>query len=279
MASGVKILKAAIPASATVGSLSGLGGGDEDDHRMTRYLQGRFAKPPYTMEKIQYPASMSSSSISDGVAAADYWARNTPGPKIIFGQSQGSQVASDLIDAYASDGTAPGPDELMFVLIGNPRDSLRGYAAAEGVNEVDGGVAQFVRTDTDYTLVQGKIRYDGWCDYPVDTSNYYARTNAELGKWSLHTRYPEWNLFDPRNIVWKENANTIHVLSHPDLFGMPRYNNDRIKPVACVKAARYARIESAYNRPSNDVRVRIPKPRNWLERVFMHLERLDDYVK
>lgn len=264
---------------ATVGSLAGLGGGKPSNHRMTTYLRGVFAKPPYTMEKIQYPASSEPDSIALGVEAADDWARSTPGPKIIFGMSEGSQVASDLIDQYADDPTAPPPSELMFVLIGNPRDSQNGYAAAEGVEEFDGGVAEYVRVDSGYRVVQGKVRYDGWCDWPTDTSNGWAVLNASLGKFHRHNKYPQWNLFDPRNTVWFENENTMHVMSPREMFGLPRYDGERRSIPPCVKAGRFARIEKAHYRPSHDPSVQIPKARTWVEVVAMAFENLREYIR
>lgn len=274
-----KTLKQFVFRPATVGSLAGLGGGKVSDHRMTKYCKSVFSKSPYSMEKIQYPCSMDIDSISDGVEAADDWARSTEGPKIIFGMSQGAQVASDLIDAYADDPTAPPPSELMFVLIGNPRDSWRGYAASEGVQEVDTGIAEFIRVDTGYKIVQAKIRFDGWTDWPADTANSEAVSNANIGKFLRHDDYPKWDLFDPRNTVWFENENTVHVLSPRELFGLPKYDGRFIPPAACVKQARFARIEKAYNRPPHDPPIVIPKPRNWLETVSMKWEGLEEYIK
>lgn len=240
--------------SGTVLSMVGLNfnlswGGIPADY-MPLALQGVLAASPYTMQKVSYPASLQKNSITDGVKNFDKAVRSTAGLKIGFGHSQGAQVMSRWMRQYKDDPTAPGPSELMFVLIGNPLRSTGGYII--GRAEVGGATGLPTALDTPWTIVDVARRYDGWADWVTDPSNKIAVQNANSGKQLIHTHYENVNLYNPDHTVWTV-GNTTYVLtqeSPPYLKSMRKTQSVTDTLAAEVQAD----IEAAYdNRPSTDV--------------------------
>lgn len=237
-----------VPASGTVLSMVGL------NFNLTNYmpqaLQGVFSTAPYVMQKVSYPASLSSRSISTGVKNFDDAVRSVAGQKIGFGHSQGAQVMTRWMNTYKDDPTAPDPSELMFILIGNPLRSTGGYII--GRPEVDGVTGVPTPTDTPWTIVDCARRYDGWADWVTDTTNDMAVQNANSGKQLIHTHYENVDLYDPDNTVWTA-GNTTYVLTQeapPYLKSMRKTQSVTDTLAAEVQAD----IESAYNnRPPTDV--------------------------
>lgn len=217
---------------------------------MPQALQGVFSAAPYTMQKVDYPASLSSKSITTGVKNFDTAVRSTPGLKIGFGHSQGAQVMTRWMNQYASDPTAPGPSELMFVLIGNPLRSTGGYII--GRKEVDGLLGLPTPTTTPWTIVDCARRYDGWADWVTDATNSIAVRNANSGKQLIHPHYENVNLFDPNHTVWTV-GNTTYVLTQET---PPYLRSMRGSVTDAFAAETQAKIEAAYNnRPPTDVPV------------------------
>ncbi len=66
------------------------------------------------------------------VAASDGGADTvTDTPTVVFAFSNGAMVASEWMAEHADDPDAPSPDEVSFVLIGNPTTGLRRQAARD----------------------------------------------------------------------------------------------------------------------------------------------------
>jgi diacyltrehalose acyltransferase len=65
-----------------------------------------------------------------GVIALDNAIKSTSGEIIVFGYSNGAQIVSQWLTQHANDPTAPSPDRLSFVLIGNPTRAYGGTQAA-----------------------------------------------------------------------------------------------------------------------------------------------------
>lgn len=249
-------LRAVVPQSGTVLTLNGL------DFNIFNYLPytfgGEFNKAPYTMQKLNYPASFSLNSISKGVAALDKAVRTTQGQKIVLAHSQGAQVASAWMRKYANDPTAPSPSELTFLLIGNPLRSTGGHII--GNMQVDGTIGQATPTSTRWQIVDFARRYDGWSDWVQDKNNKWAVRNANEGKKSFHIRYDQARLYAPTNTVWK-SGNTTYVLSKEDT--LPMWPNTSGYPAGVVAAMR-AEIERGYKRPANDPKVqKLPVESSW----------------
>ena len=229
-----------IPPVATVLTLTGL------NFNLTNYMpevfRGRFNRPPYRIIQVHYPASISAQTISKGVLALDQALRATPGPVIVLAHSQGAQVASRWMREHADDVTAPGPDRVMFILLGNPLRSFGGYGI--GHREFGGTMGEPTPTTTPWTVVDVARRYDGWADWPADDGNQLAARNATIGKRTYHTHYNEVDLDNPAHTVWK-SGNTTFVLTQETLplwrFGL--------KPPVWKQQKSVAIVESAYNRP------------------------------
>lgn len=236
-----------IPSSGTVLTLSGLNFNLYDSQ--PKKFQGIFSKPPYTIKKVEYPASFASDSITKGVAALNVQLRSNPGQKIVLAHSQGAQVASRWMREFANDATAPGSQEVTFILSGNPLRSTGGYII--GRPEVGGTTGQPTPTTTKWPIIDVARRYDGWADWVRDTNNKWAVDNANAGKNSFHSDYASVNIYASTHTIWKF-GNTTYVLTKED--NLPLWNNNAEYPLG-VRAAMRAHIENAYNRPTNDPRV------------------------
>jgi hypothetical protein len=237
-------LRALIPQSGTVLTLNGL------NLNITNYVPdafgGIFSKPPYTLNKVQYPASFASDSISKGVTALNNAVRSTPGQKIVLAHSQGSQVASNWMRQYAIDPSAPGANELTFILFGNPLRSDGGYLI--GRPEIGHTTGLPTPTNTKWPIIDVTRRYEGWSDWVKDESNKWAVDNAKAGKLKTHPRYDQVDIYSQANTVW-QSGNTTYVLTKED--DLPLWKDNSEYPFS-VRQAMRAYIERAYNRPAND---------------------------
>lgn len=253
----------AIPASATVFSLVGLNFNLYD--YMPPQLQARFSTAPYTMHKVNYPASTKTTSITEGVAALNSAVRNTAGSKIVIAHSQGAQVCSRWMRTYANDGTAPPASELMFILTGNPLRSTGGYII--GRPEIGGTTGLPTPLDTKWRIVDVARRYDGWADWVHNQSNALAVNNAKQGQFINHgdPAYNSVNLYASTNTVWT-SGNTTYVLTSEN---PPLLRNYLIPAGAYSQIKKH--IESAYNRPANDPAVTVIAERSWLWRLILSI--------
>lgn len=238
-----------LPASGTVFTLEGL------DYNLYYYMpnqfRGIFRKRPYKIVKVYYPASFANNSISNGVANLNAALRSTPGQKIVLAHSQGAQVASRWMRKHAKDPAAPKPNELTFVLFGNPlRSDGKGYII--GRPEVGGTEGAPTPTDTPWHIIDVARRYEGWADWPGDKAHSMAQANANAGKFLFHPDYAKVNIHDPKSTVWN-HGNTTYVLTKEGTLPMLHFS--RGTPDAVIRAMRRY-IESAYSRPPNDPRER-----------------------
>lgn len=180
--------------------------------------------------KVDYPASLAKDSIDAGVAALDALIRSTPGPKLVFGHSQGAQVASRWLRAHGDDPTAPPADELSFLFIGNPLRKYGGFII--GRPEVGGATGLPTRNDTRYNVTDITLQYDGWADYPT-SPGAAAELNALQGKFARHSRgYFDADADDPNRKTYQENTTLYVLLPAPPLTSAPQ-----------------ADIEASYSRP------------------------------
>lgn len=235
-----------LPPTATVLTLSGL------NFNLTRYMPrqfgGVFARAPYAMREVRYPASLASNSISKGVAALDAALRETSGPVIVLAHSQGAQVVSHWMRRHADDPAAPSGDRLIFLLTGNPLRSEGGYII--GRREVGGTIGVATPVSTRWKVIDVARRYDGWADWPADETNRRAVENARAGMLSIHTRYDAVVLNDPSHTVWTRGTTTF-VLTRDELPTGRKYADD-------LRRAMQAHVEQAYRRPPNDPRIEAP---------------------
>ncbi len=237
-------LKQKIPASATVLTLSGLNFNLYNS--MPGKFRGIFSRSPYQMVQVKYPASLARNSIVKGVEMLDAAVRSITGPKIVLAHSQGAQVCSRWMREHANDSTAPGADELLFILSGNPLRANAGYII--GRKEVGGTIGQATPTKTPWQVIDFARRYDGWADWVHDEKNKLAVRNANIGKQTLHKKYQDLEFFDSTHTIWSE-GNTMFVLTREEALPVQRGRSASPGDLRKMRE----QIEAAYNnRPRHD---------------------------
>ncbi|WNG85170.1 PE-PPE domain-containing protein [Mycobacterium sp. ITM-2016-00317] len=182
-----------LPEKARVLTLSLLPGGNDDD------LQGEVCAAQRQCSSVPYPYLLR----SQGMDLLDKALRQPlPDPaqpnQIVYGYSQGARVAADWLAKYAGTEGAPSPENLSFVLIGNPG---RKYGGAHV------GWGQTV-PDSDYAVLDVARQYDMASDFPDNPLNLLALLNVFAGFAVTHTDYEELDLYDPANYVWTEGKTT-----------------------------------------------------------------------
>jgi hypothetical protein len=157
-------------------------------------------------------------------------------PTIVFGFSNGALVAQRWMTEHAGDPTAPSPDELSFVLIGNPRRAYGGSMPAI--------------PETGYHVVDVVRQYDPLADFP-DHPNLLALANIATGIFSpMHLDYTQVDLDDPNNVVWTEGNTTyvfvptenLPLLAPLRMLGMNKLADELNAPLKAI-------VEKAYDRP------------------------------
>ncbi|MDG4666427.1 PE-PPE domain-containing protein [Mycobacterium sp. 236(2023)] len=133
----------------------------------------------------------------NGIATIEATIDATPGTKIVFSYSEGARTVTDWLVAHAGDADAPSPDELSFVVIGNP---TRAY----------GGSDSDVMPQTQYQVIDISRQYDFASDFPDNPLNLLTLLNSLMAFTIIHTDYENVDMYDPANIVWKE-GNTTYV--------------------------------------------------------------------
>lgn len=240
-----------LPASATVFTLRGMNVRKSSYNPMLKEYGGMFAKAPYTMVEVKYSAAWNRTSITEGVQLLDAALMSTPGDIIVMAHSEGAQVASRWMRTYANDPTrAALASRVTFLLSGNPLRSSQGSGGQMiGLWENDGTRALATPTTTPWPIVDVARRWDGWADWPTDSSNKIAVRNARKGMTSFHFNYNNVDIYDPTNTVWHD-GNTTYVLTHEDtppiLRSLLPANPIRISAVR-------GRVEAGYQRPPNDI--------------------------
>ena len=175
-----------VPSPATVLTVFPWEGSMEDE------LQGTLCQAPNNCVQIRQflwdP---------NGITTIETTIDATPGTRVVFSYSEGARSVTAWLEQHADDADAPSPDELSFVLIGNP---TRAY----------GGSDSKVMPQTQYDVIDVSRQYDPASDFPDDPTNFIALLNSLAAFTVIHTDYEGVNLYDPANIVWKE-GNTTYV--------------------------------------------------------------------
>jgi hypothetical protein len=259
-----------LPAVATVFTLRGMNVRGTSYDPMPKQYGGMFAKAPYTMVALNYSAAWNRTSITEGVQMLDAALASTPGDIIVMAHSEGAQVASRWMRTYANDPTrAALASRVTFLLSGNPlRSSQGGGGQMIGLWENDGTRALATPTTTPWPIIDVARRWDGWADWPDDTTNKVAVRNATIGMTLFHANYNNVNVYDPANTVW-HNGNTTYVLTHenkPPLI--TSYFRADPNFVSVVRG----QIEAAYHRPPNDIPVPVvPTTSAYYQKILVKL--------
>ncbi len=156
-------------------------------------LGGKLCAPPNRCEPVDYPALPGEEFNQDGAdILAEAISASTAGgePITLFGHSQGGQLIHVLLRRWADDpGSAPDPDLVSWVSIGNPENPMGGTARKPGFP-----------SDTPYRGTEVIRQYDGWADWPSKPGNLLAMANAAVGALMAHPNYIKVDLDDPANV-------------------------------------------------------------------------------
>lgn len=180
-------------------------------NRMAKLLRGFATRPGHRHTPIDYPATLSRSSIPKGVDALAQQIADVPGDKVVLAHSQGAQVASEWLRAHAGAPGAPPPARLWFILTGNPQRRIGGRAR----RSVTGDRLLPTPDDTQYRVFDLARRWDGWANwdnYP-DGPSRRARARLILGMTADHTDYTDVGVDDPANRVRAVVGNTVYIIT------------------------------------------------------------------
>lgn len=142
----------------------------------------------------------------------------------VFGFSQSATVASNYLDGIVDGAVAnpPDPDELRFVLAGDPNNPDGGLFERfdglyiPGFNESFNGATP----DTDYPTDIYTLQYDGFADFPRYPANLLADLNAVAGMFYGHlAEDPDYQALTPEQVA---SAQTLAV--SPDQAGETDYH-------------------------------------------------------
>ena len=179
---------------------------DRSFNYMARVCNGYATKEGRKQVQVKYPASLDPSagdnprgSIYVGALRLDSLIRSTRGPKIVFGYSQGAQVAGTWLRKFANRANAPDPEELSFLLIGNPE---RKFGKQPWTKKT-------TPDDTQYKVRDVSRRHDNWSDY---TPGVHSKTKFAAMFGSIHTNYWKTDPYDPKAEVIRVVGNTEYVI-------------------------------------------------------------------
>lgn len=208
-------------------------------------LGGSMCSGGNVCKSVKYPASLSPTSIPTGAANLNEMINAESGPVIVFGYSEGAQVAGAWMQQYGSGPNAPDASKVSFVLIGDPDRAYGG---------VDYQLAQKLHismpADTQYKVTDSARQYDFWADTPASLSDPFVRKNAVAGSMFVHTDYTKVSLTDPKNVSWTEG--NITYVDVPNNI-LPAYqtlaNRGQVSKALQLTAQNRAQLEAAYHRP------------------------------
>ena len=211
------------PEPARVLTLSLIPHGNDDD------LQGVMCQSPRTCEMVQNSYLSKTLAVNNlDEALRD----GTTGRQYVFAYSQGARVVSLWLQTRSQVEGAPTPDDLGFVLMGNPG---RKYGGADGDWDQ-------VIPETDYHVIDVSRQYDAASDFPDNPFNLLALLNANAGFLFVHQDYEDVDIYDPANYVWTE-GNTTYVY-------VPTKNLPLLEPLRWVGLSALA---DALNEPLKEI--------------------------
>lgn len=139
-----------------------------------------------------------------GLIALQWALLTTAPPTTVVGFSQGATIASNWIKQNAGSPLAPSPENLSFVLAANPQRKYGGIRSALGFDTPT--------PDSEYSVVDIAIEYDGAADFPDNPLNILAVANALAGFQYVHIfGYADVDLETDEKLTWVE-GNTTYVL-------------------------------------------------------------------
>lgn len=153
------------------------------DDQMKSVLGGYFSDYS-SRTNIVYPGSLSDPffSVALGAGILMTQIQRTPGPKTIYGFSQGALVTNLALALLANNPSAPAKEDLKIVLVADP---------SRGPNNA----YQYVLVpETKYDITVLTNEYDGVADFPDRWWNAVAVANALAGISQVHMTSPDTDL-------------------------------------------------------------------------------------
>lgn len=146
---------------------------------------------------VDYPRSMSLSSVPKGLAAFTQVVDNTPGFLVVVGYSQGVEVAEKYQEQQVASGDPSGTDRMLFYFFGDP----------DSETDVE---------NNPYSTIKIAYLYDGIAILPGSLLfNPIAFANMVSGIFQLHTEGYADDI-DLTNALVRQNGNTTHYLVIPE---------------------------------------------------------------
>ncbi|MCK0174905.1 PE-PPE domain-containing protein [Mycolicibacterium sp. F2034L] len=236
--------------AATAYTVEPLGGTD----RTPNLLNGSICAA-YTCVKVPTEATVDPSHsegvlgeegpISRGALTLDDMLREDSGEKLVFGFSQGAQIAGFWLRNYGPD-TTVSRENTSFLLVGDPENTY--------------GVpwAPRVPTNTGFAVTELWAQYDGWADWP-DRFDLLAVANAVYGMFTIHTTaYNDLDLAaaEARGdvVTWKSEGITYKMVTEQNVPLLDPLRNIGLGWLAdMVNDDLRDHIEAQYDRPSTQV--------------------------
>jgi hypothetical protein len=178
------------PAPATVLTLEGGLVGLIPGLRITQsQLRGDLCAAPNTCRPVDYSAIPLGPMFNDQGAVPLNAAIAADTPTVLYGHSQGGQVIYSALRGWAAaPSTAPDPAQVSWVSIGNPENTFGGQSPNP------------IPVESPYRGTEVIRQYDGWADWPTDTTNTLAVLNAVVGMQTVHPDYFTVDVDDPDNL-------------------------------------------------------------------------------
>jgi hypothetical protein len=193
----------------TVISLGGRGANGGDGPYMVQICYGWSEAAGRTRYNIDY-----GNDVGTGVGLLHTAIHNIAGVKVVFGHSEGSQVAGRWMEAYAAGDSTP-TDDLSFILLGNPE---RKYGRPPW--DVNYTGKDTITPNCKYNVKDVARIGDGWANYPTAANifnsslNPLSWANAIAGMFLIHPFYHNVNLdtLDANALATHVEGNTTYYV-------------------------------------------------------------------
>ncbi|MGB3351468.1 MAG: PE-PPE domain-containing protein [Mycobacterium sp.] len=192
--------------TANVLTVTGYTAGGTLHFDMSEMFQGAYCSESSgnTCTPVRYLSGLPVVGEADGLRALTSAIRTAQAPTTVVGFSQGALISSAWLEDNAGKAGAPATEDLSFVLVANP---LRKYGGVRPVYDLGDPTPE-----TDYSVLDIAIEYDGAADFPDDPFNLLALANAFAGFQYVHiSRYDDVDLENAEKLVWQD-GNTTYVL-------------------------------------------------------------------
>ncbi len=186
------------------------------------------------------PISQGADSLDATLRANDAAPALAPRSVLVFGYSQGAQIAGFWLRNLSTDADSYAPAAtISFLLVGDPENTYGPWWLPK------------VPTTTPYHVTEFWKEYDGWADWPSDP-NPLAVANAIAGMMFIHpTAYFSMNPDDPNDITWTDGNMTYVMAPTAELPLLDPLRSIGLTSGADELNAQWKPIvDSAYTRPS-----------------------------